>query len=61
MHAQAAYDELIRRSRELSTLASCSSLLGWDEQTYMPPGGAEHRAAQLGVLAGMHHERATDP
>jgi len=61
MNAQAAYDELIRRSRELSTLASCSSLLGWDEQTYMPPGGAEHRAAQLGLLAGMHHERATDP
>ena len=61
MNAQAAYDELIRRSRELSTLASCSSLLGWDEQTYMPAGGAEHRAGQLGLLAGLHHERATDP
>lgn len=61
MNAQAAYDELIRRSRELSTLASCSSLLGWDEQTYMPVGGAEHRAGQLALLAGLHHERATDP
>lgn len=61
MNAQAAYDELIRRSKELSTLASCSSLLGWDEQTYMPPGGAEHRATQLALLAGLHHERATDP
>jgi carboxypeptidase Taq len=56
-----AYDELIRRSRELTTLASCSSVLGWDEQTYMPRGGAAHRGSQMALLAGLHHERATDP
>src|SRR5262245_32308623 len=59
--AKAAYDELVRRSREQHLLASCSSLLGWDEQTYMPRGGAEHRGEQLALLAGLHHERATDP
>ena len=42
-------------------LGSCSALLGWDEQTYMPRGGAEHRGEQLALLAGMVHERATDP
>ena len=56
-----AYDELIRRSRELAMLSSCSSLLGWDEQTYMPPGGTAHRGSQMALLAGLHHERATDP
>ncbi|MGP0063507.1 MAG: carboxypeptidase M32 [Isosphaeraceae bacterium] len=56
-----AYDELIRRSREQATLASCSSVLGWDEQTYMPAGGAGHRGSQMALLAGLHHERATDP
>ena len=56
-----AYDELIRRSRELATLASCSAVLGWDEQTYMPTGGAAHRGNQMAILAGLHHERATDP
>ena len=56
-----AYDELIRRSRELATLASCSAVLGWDEQTYMPAGGAAHRGNQMALLAGLHHERATDP
>jgi carboxypeptidase Taq len=56
-----AYDELIRRSKELATLSSCSSVLGWDEQTYMPPGGAAHRGSQMALLAGLHHERATDP
>ncbi len=56
-----AYDELIRRSKELATLSSCASLLGWDEQTYMPAGGAVHRGNQMALLAGLHHERATDP
>jgi carboxypeptidase Taq len=61
MRAAAAYAELIRRSKEEWTLASCEELLGWDEDTYMPPSGAEHRASQLALLAGMLHERATDP
>src|SRR5262249_19254144 len=56
-----AYDELIRRSRELATLASCSAVLGWDEQTYMPTGGAAHRGNQMAMLAGLQHQRATDP
>ena len=61
MTAQESYDELIRRSRERSVLASCSALLGWDEQTYMPTAGSENRGNQLALLAGLEHERATDP
>jgi carboxypeptidase Taq len=61
MQAQAAYKELIRRAREQALLASCSELLGWDEETYMPRGGAAHRGNQMALLAGIHHERATDP
>src|ERR1700761_5928147 len=61
MTPQAAYDELIRRSKEQTLLVSCSSLLGWDEQTYMPRGGAENRGNQMALLAGLHHEKATDP
>ena len=56
-----AYDELLRRNRELGVLESCSSLLGWDEQTYMPEGGSAHRGEQMGLLAGLQHERTTDP
>ena len=47
--------------RERALLGSCSALLGWDEQTVMPTGGAEHRSGQMGLLAGIHHERATEP
>lgn len=55
------YDELVTRLREAATLGSCASVLGWDEQAYMPKGGAEHRANQLGMLSGMVHDKATDP
>jgi carboxypeptidase Taq len=61
MNSQAAYDELITKSREESLLGSCTSLLGWDEQTHMPRGGVEHRGNQMALLAGLHHEKATDP
>ncbi len=58
---QKTYEELLTELRAVALLGSCSAVLGWDEQTYMPPGGAEHRANQLGLLAGMGHERATAP
>ncbi len=56
-----AYEKLLHELQSIAVLESCSSVLGWDEQTYMPPGGAEHRSAQLSLLAGMVHERATSP
>ncbi|HEX5270731.1 MAG TPA: carboxypeptidase M32 [Gemmataceae bacterium] len=61
MRPEIAYAELIRRTREQSLLASCAELLGWDEDTYMPPAGGDHRAAQLALLAGLQHARETDP
>src|SRR5262245_53129167 len=56
-----AYDELIGRSREVSLMESIHELLTWDHETYMPRGGVEHRSRQLALLAGIQHERATDP
>jgi carboxypeptidase Taq len=56
-----AYDELVRRSREDTLLSSCLELLDWDEEVYMPRGGVEHRAEQMALLAGIAHDRETDP
>src|SRR6266550_7513445 len=61
MTAQTAYQELIRRRREESLLESCAGVLDWDELTYMPRGGVAHRAEQMALLAGLQHDRATDP
>src|SRR5437773_1893741 len=61
MKAEHAYAELIHRSQQAALLNSCAELLGWDEETHMPAGGVEHRGRQLALLAGLHHERLTDP
>jgi carboxypeptidase Taq len=56
-----AYQELIRRIKEYTLLASCGSVLGWDERTYMPRKGSAHRAEQLALVARMAHEMLTSP
>ncbi len=57
--ASEAYAELVRRSREVALVHSCSAVLGWDQQTYMPRGGANLRGDQLALLAGVGHQKAT--
>lgn len=56
-----AYGELIQRVKENALLESCAAVLHWDQRTYMPPKGSGHRAEQLALLAGINHQRATDP
>jgi carboxypeptidase Taq len=58
---QALYDELLDSWRKAVLLGSVQSQLGWDEQTYLPPGGAAHRADQMSLLAGIVHQRLTAP
>ncbi len=52
---------LFSELRQVALLRSTLGLLGWDEQTLMPPGGADHRANQSAMLAGLAHERGTRP
>jgi carboxypeptidase Taq len=61
LNPEQAYEELIRRSRDDALLSSCLELLDWDEEVYMPRGGVEHRADQMALLAGIAHDRETDP
>ncbi len=44
---------------EIVDLAYAQAVLGWDQQTYMPPGGGEGRGYQLATLARIEHEMAT--
>lgn len=46
---------------EISDLNNSASLLGWDQQTYMPMGGAQARGNQLALLGRLVHERTTSP
>jgi carboxypeptidase Taq len=55
------YDQLVGHSRETALLGSVESLLSWDERTFMPAAAGEYRAEQMTFLAGLIHERRTDP
>jgi carboxypeptidase Taq len=52
-----ALEDLRNRLAEISDLNAAASALGWDQQTYMPRGGAAARAEQLGTLVKLAHER----
>lgn len=56
-----AVAEAVGLSREARLLGSTAAILGWDQETMMPPGGLEHRARQLAQLARLEHGMATDP
>ncbi len=55
------YARLCAMQREAATLGSVSHLLNWDQETYMPPAASGGRAEQQALLAGIIHERRTDP
>lgn len=50
-----AYAELLSREKERALLGTCASILGWDEQTYMPRQAAPLRGDLLALLARMTH------
>src|SRR5437660_834139 len=46
---------------EIHDLTCAASLMGWDQQTQMPPGGGLHRAQQTSTLRRLAHEKFTGP
>ena len=52
--------ELKERLAVIADLDAAAALLGWDQETYMPPGAIEARAAQLTTLARMSHQAFTE-
>jgi carboxypeptidase Taq len=53
--------ELKTRLIEINDLRSAIAVLDWDQQTYMPPGGAAARGRQLATLGRLAHEKFSDP
>jgi len=51
--------ELKARLAEIYDLRAASAVLSWDQQTYMPPGGAGARAEILATLSRLAHEKFT--
>src|SRR5262245_58851476 len=61
LSAEDTLAELKRRLLDISDLGAASSVLSWDQATYMPKGGAAARGRQSAILQRLAHERLVDP
>src|SRR5918999_6296839 len=55
------FQQLQIRLAEIADLRKAGQLLSWDQQTMMPPAGADGRAEQLATLGRMAHELFVAP
>ena len=46
---------------EVWDISMAAAVLGWDQETYMPPGGSEARGMQLSTLSRLAHTKFTSP
>jgi carboxypeptidase Taq len=53
------FNELKLKLAIVHDLNMAGAVLSWDNETYMPPGGAEARAQQMGTLNSLAHEKFT--
>lgn len=54
-----SYTILKKRFARLAHLSRIENIMGWDQETYMPRGASEGRAADLAELSLMQHELLT--
>jgi len=50
---------IFEKARELAVIHSSAAVIGWDQETYLPPAAAKYRADQLAWLSSRAHELAT--
>ena len=60
MDIESKYLKLKEHFKNARVIESCAELIGWDERTNMPPGGADLRSLQNCALSKLHHELVTE-
>jgi carboxypeptidase Taq len=58
--APPAFPALLERLAEIEDLGAALHVLGWDQETMMPPGGAAARSEALATVSRLSHERLVD-
>ena len=61
MKTLATLEPLTTKLLEIQRINSASSVLSWDQETYMPAGGGAARAEQIAVLQGLAHQKLVSP
>ena len=57
--AQSRYEILLEKGKEIEVLKSISTLVGWDQETYMPKEAIGIRSTQKQYLEGLIHKEMT--
>lgn len=59
MAEKTKYTQLVGLLNEIEDLTNVLGLLGWDQETYMPPGGAQDRSYQKATITRIIHLKST--
>lgn len=54
-----AYESLVNLHNEISYIHSSASILGWDQETFLPKKAINYRSKQLAYLSGKAHTLST--
>ncbi len=54
--AQDRYEIYKEKMRRIADVRAASAVLQWDQETYLPPGGARFRGQQISTLAELSHQ-----
>ena len=61
MTIESDYKILLKKIKEVEILSQVQRILGWDQETYMPPKGIKQRSLQNALISSIRHEKFTDP
>lgn len=53
------YQKFKQLTEKITDISYATSLLNWDQETYIPKKGVKRRAQQIATLSGMAHELST--
>ena len=60
-HSRDIYRKLVLKLEERSRLGGVMGIMHWDQEVVMPKGSSEARSMQMAALAGVLHEKSTNP
>ena len=60
MNTQKLYEDYKTKMQKIADVKYASAVLQWDQETYLPPNGADFRGRQLATLSEIAHELFTD-
>ena len=55
------YQDYTARMQQIADVRNSVSILGWDQETYLPEKGAEFRGRQITTLSTLSHDLSTAP